>query len=89
VFRPRSAVYQDVLEEDEDTMSEKQLQDGVHERLERRGHVGEAERHHQELEVAVMGAERRLVNVVWMHPHLMVPTAQIKLGEDRVLEFIW
>jgi hypothetical protein len=29
-----------------------------------------------------MCAERRLVNVVWMHPNLVIPRAQVKLGEE-------
>jgi hypothetical protein len=33
--------------------------------------------------VAVVCAERRLVNIVGVHPHLMVATTEVELGEER------
>jgi hypothetical protein len=41
-----------------------------------------AERHHKKLEVAMMHSERRLLNVVGVHKHLVVPTTEVKLGEE-------
>jgi hypothetical protein len=32
--------------------------------------------------MAVMGAERRLGDVVSVHEHLVVPAAQVQLGEE-------
>jgi hypothetical protein len=49
--------------------------------------VGALERskHHQELVVAVVRAKCRLVDVVGLHPHLVVPQAQVELGEEASL----
>ena len=36
-----------------------------------------------------MGPERRLVNIIGVHPHLVIPGAQIQLGEEaRAVEFV-
>jgi hypothetical protein len=45
----------------------------VHQTLECRQRVREPEGHHQELEVALMGLECCFLNVLGMHPHLVVP----------------
>jgi hypothetical protein len=47
MLRLGGAVDQDVIEEDEDAAAEKRLEDVVHQRLEHRWRVGQAERHHQ------------------------------------------
>jgi hypothetical protein len=44
--------------------------------------IGEPKRHDQELEVAMVGAERRLGDVIGVHPHLVVPGVEVKLGEE-------
>jgi hypothetical protein len=67
VLSPHPAEDQYVVKEDEDAAAKEQAQDGVHECLERGRHVGEAEWHYQELKVAEMGAERRLVDVIRVH----------------------
>jgi hypothetical protein len=38
-------------------------------------HVGQTKRHDQELEVTTVHAECRLVDLIRVHPHLVVPTA--------------
>jgi hypothetical protein len=45
-------------------------------------HVGEAKRHHEELEEALVGAEGRLFDVQRVHLHLMVAGAKVELGEE-------
>jgi hydrogenase maturation factor len=89
MFHLRCAVDEDVVEEDEDEAAKKVAEDAVHHSLERRGSVREAERHDQELEVAVVCSERRLGDVVRVHQHLVIATAEIQLGEDTgTLEFV-
>ena len=54
----------------------------VHQSLESSRCVGKAERHDQELKMAMVSAERHLGDVVGVHPHLMVARTQIELGEE-------
>jgi hypothetical protein len=61
MLRPGGVVDQYVVEEDEDAAVDERLEDVVHQRLERRGSIGQAERHHQELKVSVVCPERRLM----------------------------
>jgi hypothetical protein len=44
--------------------------------------IGIAEWHHQELEVPVMRAKRRLGDVLKVHAHLVVPRMKVKIGEE-------
>lgn len=71
-----------VVEEDENEVTKEGAHDVVHHGLERGRCVREPEHHHHELEVAVMGAERRLGDVVSVHEHLVVPAAHVQLGEE-------
>jgi hypothetical protein len=82
MLRLGGAVDQDVIEEDEDAAAEKRLEDVVHQRLEHRWRVGQAERHHQELKVSVVCPERRLVDICSSNMHLMIARAQIKLSKE-------
>jgi len=81
VLRPRRAVDQNVVEENQHEPTEEGAEHVVHQRLKCRRGVGEPKRHHQELEVAVVGAERRLLDVRRVHAHLVVPRAEVELGE--------
>ena len=69
-------------QKDKDKQANKGSQNVVHERLECRQGVAQPERHHQELIQAVVGAERRLVDVPRTHEHLMVLGAKVQLGEE-------
>ena len=89
VFSPRGAVNQDVVEEHQHASAKKGLQHRVHEGLECRRRVGEAERHDQELKVAVVGSERRFGHVIRMYTNLVVPGAEIQLRKEAsTTEFI-
>jgi hypothetical protein len=51
--------------------------------------VAQPEWHHQKFLEAIMGPERHLVNVIRAHPHLVIPGAQVQLGEEaRTMEFV-
>jgi hypothetical protein len=54
----------------------------VHQSLECCRCIGVAEWHHQELEMPVMRAKRRLGDVLKVHAHLVVPQMKLKLGEE-------
>jgi len=89
MLRPRRAVNENVVEKNQHKPPQERPQDVVHQGLEGRRGVGEAERHHQTLVVAMMSAEGRLGDVVWVHPHLMILRAQVELGEEtRPMELI-
>ena len=89
VLRPRGTVDQNVIEKHQHKPAQVWAQDVVHQCLERRGGVGETERHHQKLVVAVVGAERRLGHVLRVHAHLVIARTQVELGEEaRSVKFI-
>lgn len=50
--------------------------------MKRRRGVGEAEQHDEELEQPLVSAERRLVDVIWMHAYLVIAGAHVELGEE-------
>ena len=88
-MRRSLAVYQNIVKEDENKLAKVGAENLVHQCLEHRGCVGEAEHHDHELEVAVVGAQRCFVDVLRVHAHLVVAAAEIKLGEERgALEFV-
>jgi hypothetical protein len=89
VCAPRITENQYVIEEHKNEYPDEVLQDVVQECLERCRHIGEAERHHKKLEVAVMHLEHHLLDVGQVHEHLVVPAAEVKLGEEAgATEFI-
>lgn len=82
MLRPRCTVDENVIKENKHKAAQVWAEHVVHQGLEGRRRVGEAERHHQELEVAMVSAERRLLDVVRVHAHLMVARAKVELGEE-------
>jgi len=72
---PRRAVDEDIIEENEHKPPKVVAKHIVQQGLEGGRGIRKPERHHQKLEVAVVSAERRLGDVVGMHPHLMIPRA--------------
>lgn len=48
-----------------------------------------SQKHNQKFIVAIISAEGCLGEIIWVHVHLMIPRAQIKLGEEpSTMEFI-
>jgi hypothetical protein len=82
MLAPRVAEDQDVVEEDEHEDTDEVLEGVIHEHLECHRCVGEAEGHHQEHEVVVVCPEDRLLIVRWLHANLVIPAAQVELGEE-------
>jgi len=89
MVRPALAVNQNIVEENEDKPAEVSAEHVVHERLESRWGVAQPERHDQELVEAVVGAERRFVDILRPHPHLVIPRPKVELGEEaRAMELV-
>jgi hypothetical protein len=81
VLCPRGAIDQYVIKKHQHEPAEIRAEDVVHQCLESGWGVGEAERHHQKLVVPLVRAERRLADVVRVHPHLMIAGTQVQLRE--------
>jgi hypothetical protein len=79
---PRRTIDEYIIKKNENEPAEKWLEDGIHESLKCCWRVRQAERHDEELKMAMMCAKRGLGDVLWMHPDLVVPAAEIKLGEE-------
>jgi acyl-CoA thioesterase FadM len=75
VHAPGVTEDQDVIEEHQDEHPNEIVEDVIHECLECRRHIGEAEWHDQELEVVVVRAECHFLHVSWIHEHLVVLAA--------------
>ena len=83
------AVYENIIKENQHELTEEGAQDIIHECLKGSRGVAQPKRHHQELVEAVVCAERRLVEVSRIHADLMIPRAQVKLGEEPgAVEFV-
>lgn len=82
MFTPGATENQDIVEEHKNEVADEVIQYLVHQGLECSRCISEAERHHQELKMAVMCAKRCFLNIGVVHPLLMVPAAQINLGEE-------
>jgi hypothetical protein len=76
------AVDQYVIEEHKYKISQVMLEYVILEVLERRGSIGKSKWHYQLLEMATEGSESCLVNVLGLHPDLVVARPQVKFGED-------
>ena len=89
MIRPRLAIYQNVIKENQHKATKERAKYIIHEGLESCRGVAQPEWHYQELVEAVVSAERRLVDVLRPHEHLVVPRAQVQLGEEsRAMELV-
>jgi hypothetical protein len=73
---------QDVIEQYQDEHLDDTMEDVVHEGLECRRRVGEAERHDQELKMAVVRAELSLLHIGRLHKNLVVLATEVEHGEE-------
>jgi len=78
---PCRTIDQYIIKKYKDEPMEERLEDVVHKSLECCGRIRQAKGHHQELIVAPMSSERRLRDIIRMHPDLVVAAAEIDLGE--------
>ena len=75
----RGAIDQNILEEDDNELSEIWSEKRVHGDLEQRGRIAQSKQHYFKLVMAVMCPECGLIYVILLHSYLMVPLQQIKL----------
>ena len=83
VFGPGGAIYEYVVEKHKHEPAQKGVEHVVHQSLESCRRVGKAERHHQELKMAMVCAEHRLGDVVGAHLHLVVAEHKLSLVKKR------
>ena len=76
------AVNQNIIKKYNYRFPQEWLENAIHNRLKRRRSIGQAEGHHQELEMAIVCAKRRLKRIRLMHPNLMVPRTKGQLGKE-------
>jgi hypothetical protein len=89
VLRPRQAINENVVEENKGKPSQEGEQHVVHQGLEGRGSVCQAEQHDKELEEPLVCLEHRLLNVGRVHAYLVVAETEVELGEELdAAEFI-
>src|SRR3979490_345159 len=73
----------------DDTLGDKVLEDLVHHRLEGRRAVGQSKVHHQWFEQTAISSERRFPFIAFFYPHVVIPPADVELGEVlRALESV-
>ena len=72
VFGLGGAIYEYVIKEHKHEPKQKGAEHVVDQSLKSRRCVGKAERHDQELKMAMVSVERHLGDVIGVHPHLMV-----------------
>jgi hypothetical protein len=82
MISPCLAVNQNIVKKYQDEAAQERAEDVVHQCLECRRVSAQPERHHQELVQVVVGAERRLVDVLRPHAHLVIPGPEVQLGEE-------
>lgn len=70
---PRSTENQNIVKEHNNKVPKIPCKNIVHECLKGRGCVSKSERHDQEFEVAMMGPECRLWDVLGVHQNLVKP----------------
>lgn len=75
-----STVNKDIIEEDDDKLTDVSSADCVHEALKSGQRIGEANGITQKVEMSIVCLEYRLLFI--LRSHAMVADAQIKLGEE-------
>src|SRR3981189_1161019 len=73
---------EDVVEVDgDDTLGDEVLEDFVHHRLEGRRAVCQSKVHHQWFEQTAISSKRRFPFIAFFYPHVVIPPADVELGE--------
>src|SRR3981189_277427 len=73
---------EDVIEVDGDnTLGDEVLEDFVHHCLEGRRAVGQSKVHHKRFEQTAISSKRRFPFIAFFYPHIVIPPADVKLGE--------
>lgn len=89
MFDPRSAIDQNILEENQGNPPYCRQENRLHEGLKRRRTVREAKRHDKKFGMPFVRPKPALLNVWGMSSYLMITQSEVELGEDlSVAEFI-
>src|SRR3979490_81155 len=73
---------EDVIKVDrDDTLGDEVLKDFVHHRLEGRGAVCQSKVHHEWFEQTAIRSKRRFPFIAFFYPHVVIPPADVELGE--------
>src|SRR3981189_2955991 len=73
---------EDVIEVDgDDTLGDEVFEDFVHHRLEGRRAVGQSKVHHEWFEQTAISSKRRFPFIAFFYPHVVIPPADVELGE--------
>lgn len=82
-------VDKNVIQKGNDILTVLWREDGIHDTLECWGSIGDPERHHPELKMAVMCLEGHLRFISFPQPNFVIARAQVNLGEKgRARKFI-
>src|SRR3979490_2512720 len=65
----------------DDTLGDKVLEDLVHHRLEGRRAVCQSKVHHKRFEQTAISSKRRFPFIAFFYPHIVIPPADVELGE--------
>src|SRR3979490_1871806 len=82
MFFQRRCKDEDVVEiNGDDTLGDKVLKNLVHHRLEGRRAVGQSEVHHERFKQTAISSKRCFPFIPFFYPHIVIPPADIELGE--------
>jgi hypothetical protein len=65
----------------DDTLDDKVFEDLVHHRLEGRRAVGQSKVHHEWFKQTAIRSKRRFPFITFLYPHIVIPPADVELGE--------
>src|SRR3981189_3102573 len=82
MFLQRCCKDKNVVEIDgDDTLGDKVFENLVHHRLEGRRAVGQSEVHHERFKQTTIRSKRRFPFIAFFYPHVVIPPADVELGE--------
>ena len=81
MLRPCFTIYEDIIKEYQNEVSQVGTEYFIHQNLERGRSICEAKWHDQKFIVAIMCAESCFRDIILMNPNLVIPRTKIQLGE--------
>src|SRR3981189_2089252 len=82
MFFQRHCKDEDVVEiNGDDTLGDKVFENLIHHHLEGRRAVGQSEVHHERFKQTTISSKRRFPFIAFFYPHIVIPPADIELGE--------
>src|SRR3979490_500885 len=82
MFLQRRCKDEDVVEiNGDDTLGDEVFENLIHHRLESRRAVGQSEVHHEWFKQTAISSERRFPFIAFFYPHIVIPPADVELGE--------